>query len=142
MKSSEFYKTKAWRIFTKYQLLKWSNNGTVFCTTCGKPMFVNDKQSCTGHLIKVFDGNSTNFSVAFDEFNSAPQCSHCNRYLSGRPDVMLRKLTEKYGSQEIEKLYIKKNNSLKLDKWILDLLYIEYKKKFDELVKIKGNPWK
>jgi hypothetical protein len=141
MKSSEFYKTKAWKIFTKYQLLKWSNNGTVFCITCGKPMFVNSKDSCTGHLIKVFDGNRTNFSTAFDEKNSAPQCQTCNRY-GGKPDIMLRKLIEKYGGNEIDLLYIKKNNPLKLDNFTLDLIHFEYKKKFDELVKIKGNPWK
>lgn len=142
MKSKDFYSTKAWKIFTKYQLLKWSNNGTVFCITCGKPMLINSKESCTGHLIKVFDGNKSNFSVAFEEINSAPQCSTCNRYHGGKPDIMLRKLIEKYGQKEIDRLYIKRHNPMKLDKFTLDLIYKEYKRKYDELVLIKGEYWK
>ena len=143
MTSTEFYKSKTWKIFTKYILLLFSNNGVVFCITCGKPMFVNDKDSCTGHLIKVFDGNRTNFSTAFDTMNVAPQCnSKCNRYGHGMPDIMYRKLVDKHGQANMDKLYIKKNFPLKLDRSTMDILYIGFKAEFDKLVKAKGNPWK
>lgn len=143
MKSAEFYRHRTWKIFTKYVLLLHSNNGVVFCITCGKPMMVNDKDSCTGHLIKVFDGNRTNFSTAFELFNTGPQCNQiCNRRGNGKPDVMYRKLVEKHGQDSIDKLYVKKNNPMKLDKYYLDILYNEFKTKFEELVKVKGNPWK
>jgi hypothetical protein len=142
MKSSEFYRHRTWRMCTKYILLYYSNNGVVFCITCGKPMFIDDKDCCTGHLIKVYDGNRTNFSTAFEFTNLAPQCNAiCNRRGNGKPDIMYRKLVELHGQDAIDKLYIKKNNPLKLDAYYLDILYKEFKQKFDELVKVKGNPW-
>lgn len=142
MKSSEFYKTKTWKIFSKYILLKFSENNIAKCITCGKFMKINDKECCTGHLIKVFDGNSTNFSTAFEENNVRPQCNSDNRYHGGKPDLMYRNLVLEIGQEKIDQLYIKKHNSMKLDKFLLEIIYKEYKSKFDELVKIKGNPWK
>ena len=142
MKSNEFYRSPTWRYFTKYVLLSWSNNGIVFCITCGKPMDITDKDCCTGHLIKAFDGNSTNFSTAFEYHNCAPQCNQiCNRHGHGKPDIMYRKLVEKYGQDNIDRLYLQKTSSLQLDKFTMDLFKNEFKQKFESLVKIKGNPW-
>ena len=44
-------------------------------------------------------------------------------------------------SAEIDRLYVLKNKPLRLDKSTLDLFYEYYKKRFDEMVKVKGNPW-
>jgi hypothetical protein len=137
LKSSEFYKHLAWRIFTKYVLLFYSNNGAVACSTCGKWMMINSKDSCTGHLIKVFDGNRTNFSTSFEFNNCLPQCQQCNRYGGGKPDIMYRKLVEIHGQDAIDKLYLKKNFPLKLDTFTLEMIYKEYKDKYDKLKVLK-----
>lgn len=137
MKSSEFYRTKAWKVFTKYVLLFYSKNRIVACSTCGKWMSIDSKDSCTGHLIKVFDGNSTNFSTAFEFINCLPQCQACNRHGHGKPDIMYRKCVEIHGQQAIDKLYIKKNIPMKLDTYTLDSIYKEYKEKYNQLKALK-----
>lgn len=137
MKASEFYRTKCWRIFTKYILLFYSNNGVVACSTCGKWMTIDSKDSCSGHLIKVFDGNRSNFSTAFEFTNILPQCNYCNTKRGGAQDIMYRKCVEIHGQQAIDKLYIKKNIPMKLDTYTLDSIYNEYKEKYNQLKALK-----
>jgi hypothetical protein len=110
----------------------------VQCSTCGKWYSITDKLMQCGHLHK----SDSHKSVCLDFFNLAPQCYRDNKYFSGKPDIMREWLIRKHGEKSIELLDIKKNNICKLDKFELDIIKDQYKKLFNDLVKIKGNPWK
>lgn len=138
MKQKAFYDSTAWKYFRQYVLLFYSNNGNVQCSTCGKWYQIPNKFIQVGHYHK----SDRHRSVCLEFNNVAPQCYTCNKYFSGRPDVMRNWLIEKHGLKAIELLDIKKNNFLKLDKFTLDLFKDQYKKLFNDLVREKGNPWK
>jgi len=144
MKVKEFYKSTAWLYFSKWVLLSNSQDGQhVRCKTCDRIMDLNSKTSCAGHWIKVFDsGSNTHFSTAFEEHNCWPQCYHCNKILNGRPDKMEFLIRNEFGDAEADRLITLKKQSLKLDKFSLDLIKDKYKTKFIDQVGIKGNPWK
>lgn len=141
MKSAEFYKTTAWKHFSRYILLKHSKKGIAKCCTCGRFLEINNRKCHAGHFVKVFDANSTNFSTAFDEENVLPQCYQCNKYKGGDQFKMAFKLQELFGEDVIERLRIKSNQMFKLDKFTLELLAKEYKHKYDKLVETKGKYW-
>ena len=143
MKSKDFYKTTAWKWFSKYVLLHYSNNGVVRCATCSTRKKCSDSKMHLGHLIKVFSiGSNTNFATAFDERNVMPQCYQCNVLLSGNELKMMDAINLKFGSDTYEELKAKARIPFKLDKYTLDDIALNYRLKFNELVKIKGNPWK
>jgi len=143
MKSKEFYKTTAWKWFSKYVLLHYSNDGICKCSTCSSIKTVNDKNMHLGHLIKVFSsGGNTNFSTAFDERNVLPQCYRCNVKMGGNELEMLEAVNNKFGEETYKNLRAKARQFYKLDKYTLDEIAKEYRIKFNELVKTKGNPWK
>jgi hypothetical protein len=64
-----------------------------------------------------------------------------NKYFSGMPDKMLDWLTRKHGAEEMQKLLVRKNIAQKLSGFDMNILKDLYKTAFNELVKIKGNPW-
>lgn len=138
MKPAKFYSSKAWKYCSKYVLLFYSDGLIARCFTCGKPLQINTKEAQCGHLIKYTDSKAT----ALEFTNLGVQCSACNRYHGGRQDIMKDQLTLMHGEKEIEKLYIKRHNFCKLDKVSLDYWARYYKKLFNDLVKVKGNPWK
>jgi len=143
MKSKDFYNTPAWKNYSKWRKLSLCNNDYVCqCSTCGRFLQLPDKNIHLGHWIKVFDCNNTYFSVAFEDTNNDIMCLQCNHFAGGRQDIMKEFLIKKHGIKEIERLEIKKHNICKLDKFELSLLSDIYKKKFNDLVKIKDNPWK
>ena len=95
-----------------------------------------------GHLIKVFmSGGATNLSTAFDQRNVMPQCYQCNVLLSGNELKMMDAINDKFGSDTYNLLKIKSRGFLKLDKYTLDEIAKNYRLKFNDLVKVKGNPW-
>jgi hypothetical protein len=96
-----------------------------------------------GHLIKVFSsGGNTSFATAFKENNVLPQCYQCNVKMGGNELKMLDAIELNFGVGTYDDLRIKSRFPFKLDKYTLDLIATEYRLKFNELVKKKGNPWK
>ena len=146
MKSKEFYNTTAWKYFSKYIILKYAYETSaglaVNCATSGKLYLLPDKRVHCGHWVKVFDGNSTNFSTAFDERNCLPQSAYDNTYRSGKEYAMAKKIDSIHGEGTCDELMIKKHTACKLDKFYLDSIAKHYKEKFTMLVNSKGNPWK
>ena len=143
MKSSQFYKTTAWKWFSKYILLYYSKDGVCKCATCGNMKMINDKKMHLGHLIKVFEsGGNTNFAVAFNEKNVLPQDYRCNVLSGGNELKMLDAIERTHGKGTYDDLRLASRSFFKLDKFTLDLIAQEYRIKFNELAKIKGNPWK
>lgn len=142
MKKKQFYQTKAWKVFSKYVKLMHSKDGRFgFCFTCNKIIDITSKNCHAGHYHKVFDGNQTNFAVAFDERNVGIQCYQCNRFGGGKQDVMRQRLIDIWGENSIKKLDIKKRNWCKLDKSTLKIIAEDIEKKFKALKNKKGNPW-
>lgn len=142
---TRFYTSTAWRWFSRYILLYYSIDGAVVqCSTCGTRKRVNDKEMHTGHWIKVFDGNSTNYATAFEFTNLGPQCSKCNRFHGGRERLMQNWLTERHGSGELERLQKQSKHPFRLDDYIMDEIAFAYKTKFNILLQQKKymNPWK
>ena len=139
MKPSEIYKTPAWKYFSRYILLYYSDGLFAKCFTCGKMLQINTSYAHCGHLIRVTES----YATVFEFSNTGVQCLRCNRYLGGRQDIMYRKLVEIHGEEAIQMLYIKKHNICKLDKFSLEILAGHWKEKYKELVKLKGgDPWK
>lgn len=138
MKQKDFYNSRAWFYCSKYVLLYYSIDGMVQCSTSLRWYKLNDRNICAGHYYHA----DKHRSICLDFTNLAPQSISENRYFSGRPDVMRQWLIKQHGLKAIELLDIKKNNICKLDKYTLDLIKDEYKAKFNELVKVKGNPWR
>ena len=143
MKSKQFYSSPAWRYCAKYVLLYYANDDyMVQCSTSGVWMPVNSSKAHCGHLHKVFDGTKTNFATALEFENLAPQSHQENVYKGGNQLEMYRWLVNKHGQKAMDLLEIKKHNICKLDKFTMEYWRDYYKQKFNELVAVKGNPWK
>ena len=142
MKPKQFYNTPAWRWLSRYVKLYHSQDGLIVaCMTCNRSwMPVKDKNTHAGHLIKFTDSKS----VCLEFENVGVQCYRCNRHQGGKQDILRRKLSQIHGLEAIDKLYIQKNNFMKLDKFVLDYYAQFYKEKFDQLL-IERNikdPWR
>jgi hypothetical protein len=111
-----FYSTKAWINCSHYVLTYYANNeGVVKCSTSDKQMHVTDKNCHCGHYIKVHDMSKTNYSVAFDFANLAPQSYQENIYRGGNQLKMREFLIKHHGLKAIEELEIRQHNVCKLD---------------------------
>jgi hypothetical protein len=143
--SKDFYKTTAWHWCRKYVLLFYANpDGTVRCCTSGREMTIARADCHCGHYIKVREGNSTNYSTAFDFRNLGPQTLQDNTYMGGRQDLMREWLVKQHGEEAIKDLEAKRHTVCRLDKATLDYWSDYYRNKFNELLKERGikNPWK
>jgi len=79
--------------------LTYSNeNGFVCCYTCDKIEHWKSLQN--GHFV-----SRSKLATRYDEKNCRPQCSGCNLYGNGRPDVFGIKLTKEYGEGIVTGLY-------------------------------------
>jgi hypothetical protein len=141
-----FYKSTAWKWFSRYILITNTidkDSMAVRCCTCGKLMKITSRECHVGHYIKVFDGNSTNYSVAFVEVNTAPQCLKCNKHMGGRQDEMAQWIKKKYGIKTLQELWEIKKLPLKLDAAYMKEIADTYKKKFKDYIREHNirDPW-
>lgn len=134
----EFYGSPAWRYCSRYVLLYYSVDGMVQCSTSGVWYRLPDKRIQAGHYLKSDQHHGTSFEFK----NLAPQSYRDNIYFSGKPEIMKDWLIGKFGEGVIGYLNTKKNEQYKLDAFEYEKWKDHYKKLFDDLVKIKGNPWK
>ena len=138
MKQKDFYNSLAWKYCSRYILLYYSDeNYVVQCSTSGKYYQLPDKRIHAGHYIPVHQFKAT----AFEFKNILPQSYQDNKFYSGKPEIMANKIDKIHGTGTVEMLNIKKHNICKLGKFEMDYFAKYYKQKFEELVKIKGNPW-
>ena len=140
-----FYSHAAWNIFSRYIKLLYSIDGEmVKCCTCNTYHKITDKELHTGHWIKVFDGNSTNYSVSLVVINVGPQCYNCNVNKNGNQERMKEFLIDEFGEEEINNLVILSKQPLKMDEVYLQSMCDKYSGMFDQLLLIKNinDPWK
>lgn len=83
--------------------------GQCVCVTCGKVDRWDSgiKGMHTGHFLA-----SRRNSILFEELNVAPQCSHCNFYLSGAPQAFRQWMEFMRGEGVIEYLQRRKTVSV------------------------------
>lgn len=135
----DFYSTSAWINCSHYILTYYADNdGNVQCATSNRWMHVTDNSCHCGHFIKVQEGTKTNYAVAFDFINLAPQFSQDNVNFGGRPEVMRKWLIKKHGLKAIEELEIKQHNICKLDKISLNYWACFYKEQLRLLLEERG----
>ena len=88
------------------------------------------------------EGGKTNFATAFQFTNVLPQCHKHNVHMGGNELKMLDAIEETFGKGTYDELKRKAQFSFRLNKVILKEISDEYRVKFNELAKTKGNPWK
>ena len=139
MKKEVFYRSKAWRFFSKYIKLSYADKfGMVRCATSGVYMRWDDKNCHAGHYVKAYNGNSTNFNTAFDERNVMPQSYQENRYNGGNQEQMAKAIDRKFGLGTSARLRVQALKTCKLDKFTLDVIGDHYKQKLNDLADKKG----
>jgi len=112
---SEYKKAKdrADEWFSRYIRLKYSfisGDGELYCKcfTCGNMKLTKEKRSGNivvepgielGHWI-----TRENEQVRHHENNARPQCTKCNCYKNGRPDIFERNLRSEIGDDKVDKV--------------------------------------
>ena len=104
---------------------KWRGVGECVCVTCGKvePWSSGLKGMHTGHFLA-----SRRHSILLEEANVAPQCSRCNRYEGGAPQLF-RQWMQQVRPDEIERLEALKNQTRQFTREELVDLRIGYKQR-------------
>lgn len=116
-------------VYSKYIRLSHAENEMVKCFTCSNVM--HWKKIQCGHFF-----SRKHYSVRWEEMNTKPQCVHCNIFCQGKQYEFGEKLKEMYGVDKIELLEIKKNNSFKLNEFVIGVLIAEYENKLKEICKL------
>ena len=135
-------KEKLWKLFSEYiRLRDASDIGYVNCISCGKVMYWKDSQA--GHYVPKNNG----LFFYFNEDDVHAQCYGCNVGKSGNLIYYRKRLIDKIGLEEVEKLEYQGdmgivrdelNASCKYtDKDYNDLINV-YKDKIKELKKVKS----
>ena len=109
----------------RYADWKWQ----VHCFTCEKIMDWKEMEAGHFHL-RQHDFTS---ELAGDERNLQVQCSGCNRFMRGRPQLFALNLIKKYGNGILEELQKKKDTSKKWKIAELQALLESYKEKLTKL---------
>ena len=124
--------------FSRFIRLKHSTevHGVVFCKcyTCEKLYSI--KNIDCGHY-----HNRGNKATRYDERNARPQCKNCNRFNSGRHTIFGDKLLKEYGAESFEELRQLALSQGEDSEMFYKEKAKEFRVKFNELVKEKGNPF-
>jgi len=123
---------KAKEIFSRYVRVRdcVKTSGTPHigkCFTCGR-VFTYDELHC-GHFVSG-RGNS----LFFEEHNSTIQCGTCNTSLGGNPEVYRKKMINKYGIEEVERLESLRHVPVKIRESEFKELSIKFDIKFKNML--------
>ncbi len=121
-----------WRIFSKFVRARDATwQGYVRCISCSTVM--PWKASDAGHFVAV----GSDQSMKYVEDNVHAQCTACNRFKSGNLIEYRFRLVGKIGRERVEKLetlhQMKHSRSGRMSQIEINVLYAEYKAKFDAL---------
>ena len=104
------FQNTLWDVFAKYIKTLHAPK----CYTCDKPIRMGTGDCQAGHFIP------RNYSpTKYEEDNVRPQCSRCNKFLSGRPVEFERRLRDEIGDEAVEALKRKST-----DKWKWSRTYL------------------
>lgn len=123
---------KCIKLHSLYTRLKYADkDGMVSCITCGS----------TRHFKEMDSGHYKHGVLDFDEINRHPQCTYCNRYLSGNLGEYARHIISRYGLEKFEDLHIRASMAKKGNKYeieYLEKLAIELTFEISNIVKEKN----
>ena len=105
-KSTKSLRKKLWKLVSEYVRRKDADaNGYTQCYTCGATKHF--KEMDCGHYIHsdVLD---------FETNNLRPQCTRCNKWLSGNGGIYCEKLIKEIGEEEIS---LMRQRSKQVKKW-------------------------
>lgn len=138
-KKKKIYDYPAWRWFARYiKLIHCNSQGIVKCATSGRYFHVSSKNLHAGHYIKVYDGNSTNLSVAFHIINVMPQCRQDNVYAGGKQDIMMKSIIKIWGEDAFDDMVLISKSPAFLKQSDYTSLAKKYREKTYQLLKEKG----
>ncbi len=121
--------------FSKLIRLKHSDGKTGICYTSGtvKPVI---ELEC-GHFI-----SRGHFTTRWHEDNARPQSTYANKWKNGQHQEFRQRLIVDIGEKRVEDLERKANQTAKFSVEEIREIADHYREKFNELVKLKDNPWK
>lgn len=114
------------RVYSLWIRQKYSEGGLSECVTCGK--IKEWRYQHCGHYV-----SRTCLPLRWDEKNTHVQCVACNLYKEGNKPNYTIYLIKEYGNDVLEYFEAKKNNTMKLDRTILQALISEYKQKIESI---------
>jgi hypothetical protein len=127
-------KTSAWKWFSIYIRLKYSDNGICTCVSCEKRGYWKGDGFQAGHMIAKGKGNG----IYFLEEVVRPQCSECNGPRGGMPEKTIPILIDWYGQDGLDEFIRMKMAPLKLSVFELKEMEKEYKQKAMEIAERIG----
>lgn len=123
-KSLSSLKKKLWVLKSQFNRQKDADeNGMVKCISC--PTVKHWKEFDAGH----FRPGSLGLATWIYDNNIHCQCFYCNKVLQGNAVPYEKALIERYGQDEVDKIYGLINDKLKLLPWEYEELIAEYKAK-------------
>lgn len=118
------------RVFSSYIRIKHSKDGYCTCYTCGKS--VSLLLIDCGHFI-----SRSHMATRWDQNNTRPQCTDCNRFRSGNLKKFEENLIKQLGLFHVELLKEKSKQITKFTRNELVDLYQEYTEKLKEAKKLQ-----
>lgn len=106
-----------------------SGSGFANCFTCDTSMNIKSDFCQTGHCFSKSGYPALQFVI----FQQMPQCKHCNDGLNGNEEVFKQRLKIFIGEEKFSYLEAHKNDTVKLDRSILESLINDFKNKLKEL---------
>lgn len=96
------------------------------CITCGNIISYQEIQC--GHFVS----GRTN-SLFFEETNSHGQCGVCNTSMDGNPEIYRKKMTDRYGEEEVERLELLRHSIRKIGEAEFKEIHAKFRAKFKNL---------
>lgn len=120
------------RVFSKYiRVRDCYPNGKFVCISCGKVKGI--EESDCGHFI-----SRGNMATRYDERNCNAECRFCNRFDNSHLVGYQRRLINKIGMEEFNKMVQLSHTIKKWDKSELEFMIKLYNAKLKEEMRTKG----
>lgn len=118
-------KKRVWELCKAITRAKYRKpNGTFNCFTCGR-LIDCDAKAQTGHFISNASGGA---SLRFHLPNLRIQDYYCNINLGGNGAEFYRNLVQEIGQEQVDRLFVLKNQTVKADKLFYKNLIVKYEK--------------
>lgn len=121
-------KNKLWKLKSQFNRRKDADeNGMAKCISC--PTVKHWKEFDAGH----FRPGSIGLATWIEDNNIHCQCFYCNKVLQGNSIPYEKALIERYGQEEVDRIYALKGVSMKISRSGYEELIERYQQKLSEL---------
>lgn len=112
-------KKKLDSVFSLWVRNRGSKDGMNACVCCGVVKPIKELQ-CAHYFSRRY------MALRFHEKNCHPNCMHCNVLLNGNYPAYAKFMVNNYGQQEIDRLDMMKNNTVKYDRFFYEQMINHY----------------